>query len=283
LAILTYIVFFLGLAALLAGALAALGYLRESFERWTLKLAWRVTLLGALLILLTFLLRIAQVGHLPFANAADALNLFVFFASATALVVARREALGPLLVFYLPPVACVALVAAYKVLSVWAGPPPKNLADVPLLLHVGMVFLAYALFFIASLTSAAYVYQSRQLKRRQTTGLFRRLPSLERLDATLFGLVRLGYPIFIFTMLLGLVWAFRESQLLTPAWWLSPKVFLSFLVMGVYAVSFHGRALGVLRGPKLAHFVCIGFGSLLLLSLLLRVLRLSSWHFYVEV
>ena len=188
-----------------------------------------------------------------------------------------------LLVFYVPPVACVALVAAYKVLTAWGGEPPKDLASVPLLLHVGMVFLAYALFFVASLSSAAYVYQSRQLKRHQTTGLFRRLPSLEQLDTTLFRLVRLGYPIFVFTMLLGLVWAFREHQLLSAAWWLSPKVFLSYMILGVYAVSFHGRSLGILRGPKLAYFVCVGFGSLLLISLLLRVLQLSSWHFFLEV
>lgn len=278
--ILTYIVFFLGLAALLSGALAALGYLRESFEGWTLRLAWRVTLLGTGLILLTFLLRIAQIGHLPFANAADSLNLFIFFASATALTVARSDPLRPLLVFYLPPMGCVALVAAYKVLTAWGGAPPKDLANIPLMLHVGMVFLAYALFFIASLSSAAYVYQSRQLKLRRTTGFFRRLPSLEQLDTTLFRMVRLGYPIFVLTMLLGLAWSFEQRQLLTAAWWLSPKVFLSFMILGVYAVSFHGRSLGILRGPKLAYFVCVGFGSLLLVSLLLRVLQLSSWHFY---
>lgn len=279
-AILTYSVFFLALAALLAGAGAAFGYARGNRETVLLRFGWRVTLAGAVLLAVTLCLRAAHLGQLPLSNAADVLNVFLFLSTITALIVSGAEARRALLVFYLPVLAVMALVVAYLAVVAWGEPPGKALESIPLLAHVGMVFLAYALFFIASLTSAAYAYQARRLKDRATSGLLRGLPSLEHLDATLFQLIRIGYPIFVVTLLLGLYWTHLQRELLAHDWWRSPKVAVSVVMVVFYAASYHARSLGWLRGPKLAHFVFVGFAILLGLSLVLRLLGLSDVGFY---
>lgn len=276
-----YTFLILGTFALLLAAAGALAYLRTGKDERLLSVANRVVLAGAVCLLITLLLRLFTSHSLPLATRADTLNLFVLIVAFIAHFLCLQERRRALLPFYLLPLALIAVLSAALAAADFRQPPPlEEFSRIFLLVHVTLAFVAYALFFVASMTSAAYMYQARRLKNRQTTGLFLRLPSLENLDHTLFRLIALGYPLFVLTLVLGLIYAAREPAPLSPTWWLSPKIMLSAAMVALYAASYHARARGWLRGPKLAILVFGGFSSLLLVYLVLVALQMSNYNFY---
>lgn len=279
--LLTYIVFGLGAGLQATSAGLAIAYLFGAKRVPVLRAATWTASFALLALAGAFVLRFAQWGVLPLSSGADSILLFTIMSLATAISVSCQAQFRPVLALYLPPLALLtALCALLAVKDFTRGPNPIEVSQTLLFLHVGLAFQAYALFFIASLTSLAYIAQSRRLKLRAGTPGTLRLPSLEDLDRTLHLLVKLGYPIFVVTLLVGLAWARFVSDTLSPTWWFSPKIALSFVMVLFYAASFHSRALGWLRGPKLAYFVFIGFGLLLAVYLLLEVLRLTNYNFW---
>lgn len=279
--VLIYSLFSLGTLCLFLGALAALGYLRGNNDERLLNIGSRATLAGGLCLLLTMLLRLFTWHSVPITTAADSLNLFVLIVAFIAHSICLQPRRRALLAFYLPPLAAIAVLSALLAMTQFRQPAPLHqFSQLFLLVHVTLVFVAYALFFVASMTSAAYLFQARRLKLRATTGLFQKLPSLENLDNTLFRMIMVGYPLFVITLVLGLLYAKFDSRNLSPTWWLSPKILLSLVMVALYGISFHARAQGLLRGPKLALLVFGGFGSLLLVYLVLSVLQMTNYNFY---
>jgi len=293
-----YLTFYTGTAFYVLAALAALLYLRNANARF-IAVSSYLLIAGMLLLIGTFAFRWAIYGHLPLTTMTDSINLLAVLTAPAILLATRKtkEADRPftssfilhpssfhigmpaLLCFYLPPLAVICLInaaVAHRFLCI----EPRALSNLLLSVHVGLAVLAYALFFLASMTSAAYLFQARHLKRHQTSELFRRLPSLAELDAALFGLIRYGYPVFIATLLLGLIWAFIDRNLLNSYWWLSPKVVLSYAMAAFYAATFHLRRIGRLRGPKLAQLVFAGFFLLIVSYMALSILNLRGYHFW---
>ena len=238
-----------------------------------------ILLAGAGMLAATLILRAITWGMVPLTTAVDAISLFALLTAAVMVYILRKESAPALLCFYAPPLAAACLVNA-AVAHEALHTAPRELRGLPLALHVGLVFLAYALFFLASLTRGAYLFQANRLKRRKITGLFQRLPSLEQLDRTLWRLVVYGYPIFVATLALGFVWAWLDNQLLEAKWWLSPKVVLSCVMVVFYGVLFHLRRQGGLRGPKLSYLMLVGFIVLLLAYFALDFMHLRDYNFW---
>ncbi len=259
-------------------ALWALRYL-WSDEKGTLAPPAVMMTAGAAVFAALFGIRWAATGRVPLTSVLDSLVVFVLLSTVVILFVLRNRTMRALLCFYLPPLAAIALTAA-AVAHQYLPHDPRALRGLFLLVHVGLAQLAFALFFIASTTSAAYLFQSHNLKRRQTTGLFAKLPPLEQLDTTLYALIGAGYPLFIVTLVLGIIWAWIDRELLGPHWYLSPKVLLALVMAVFYAVTFHMRRFGLLRGPKLAALVFGGFAGLLGLYLILGLMELNNYFFW---
>ena len=205
----------------------------------------------------------------------------MLFVSVSGYFVSRQERRRALQAVYLPPTACIGILAGWLAVGDFTHSPNGEFFVPFLVVHVMTALLAYALFFVASVTSVVYVVQARRLKSRQTGSSFHALPSLENLDTTLYQLIWMGYPLFLITMVLGLYWAWADRDLLGNMWWFSPKIFLSVLMVLLYGACFHLRALGLLRGPKLAGLVSIGFGALLIVYLVLELLRMTNYNFWV--
>ena len=272
------IAFYSGACLYVAAAVLAVLYLRAGRPevlRWTIIL----TGTGALLLLTASVLRGLAWKSIPLTTPADTLNLLVILCTALMASFLFQKPLRSLVCFCLPPLALICLITATAA-HPYLHEAPRQLRGIPLTIHVGLAFLAYALFFLASLTSAAYTYQARHLKRHSTAGLFHRLPSLEQLDRTLYGMIRWGYPLFAITLLLGLYWSHAERDLLGPRWYLAPKILLSVVMAAFFSGAFHGRRTGILRGPKLAHFVFLGFTALLLAYVVLALLGLREYNFW---
>ncbi len=279
--ILVYSSHFLGNILLIGSAGAALAYLRvdQGNAQW-LNGAYRSALVAMFALLATIVFRTVQWHLVPFTTAADSLGLLAFFSLLTILVqLGHDRSHRALLCFYLPPLALVAALSMYMAVPALST-APRPLSGALLTAHVGLVFLAFALFFVAGINSVAYAFQAQRLKHRLTTGLFQMLPSLESLDRDLFRLIKIGYPAFAITLVVGGFWVWYEGQNLSPTWWLSPKIFMAVAMLVFYAFTFHARAAGRLRGPKLAHIVCYGTGTLIGIYLMLALLDVLNYNFY---
>lgn len=280
---LVYTTFFLGNFLLLTSAGIALSYLWMNRNSSWLNVAYRVAVVATITLMLAGALRALQWQRVPFTTVTDSLGLFTTLGLAVVILQLKLFAHHrALLCFYLPSLAVLGTLGMFTAHPALAE-PPEALSDGLLVAHVGLVFLAYALFFLAGLNSVAYAFQAHRLKHRKTTGLFRRLPSLEALDKNLFQLIRVGYPAFVITLIVGGFWVWYEGDKLGPTWWLSPKIAMSIAMLFFYAFTFHARALGRLRGPKLAYIVCYGTGALIGLYLVLALFKVLNYNFYPAV
>ena len=274
----TQAVLYAGAAGYIGAAFLALCYLRGG-RMPCLENARRAAMAGVLLLAATVALRFITWRLLPMTSGSDSMVLFALMGTVIALVTSTKPDRRALMCFYWPPLAFIVCLSLYMAGEDFAH-SPKPFPTVLLGVHVSLAMLSYAMFLIASLTSLAYVFQAARLKKRQTSGLFQRLPALEQLDHTLFALIKYGYPFFVVTLWLGLFWAWYDNDSLSNTWWLSPKIVLSLVMAALYAVTFHVRRRGMLRGPKLAYFVVLGFGLVLAVYLVLNVLNLINYNFW---
>lgn len=273
-----YILFYAGSACFVASAALTLHYARSAEPR---PMRLSIHALGAALVCFTvcLILRGAAWGQVPLTSMADSLLLFTILCSCIAICIVKTRHAPALLPFYIPPLALIVFVNAFTAHHSFAQ-APRELPGALLVLHVGMAFVAYAFFFIASMTSAAYLCLAFHLKRHRSTWLARSLPSLEELDTLLHRLMVCGYPLFVLALALGLSWAWLGQELLGPRWWLAPKVVLSVFMAFFYAATFHLRRAGRLRGSKLAYHVMTGFLTLLALYVVLSLLHVREYHFW---
>jgi len=276
----TIVFFAVSLLAFLLAAGCALRGWRKS-DPALYRIARRATETSAVLLVATIAARWAHIGRLPLTSSFDVINVFILM---TAGIVIATQFTAPhkiLSAFYLPPIAAIALLNVFLALRLMSE-TPRDIESIFLLFHVGMVFLAYAFFFVASLTSIAYLVHVRQLKVGSAATQTGRLPPLAQLDTLLYRLIATGYPLFVLTLILGVCWALfgKDKDQLGARWWLSPKIIMSVFTVVLYAVSFHLRRLGVLRGPKLAYLIVFGFNAFFVVYLLLSLLGLSGYNFW---
>src|SRR5213079_3421153 len=93
------------------------------------------------------------------------------------------------------PLAAVLLVVARAGGGTGIG-VRSHYSNLFLVLHVGLVLVAFAGFTLAAALSALYLWQERRLKRRETSILRRPAPSLVTLDHLAFRTVAFSLPIF---------------------------------------------------------------------------------------
>jgi ABC-type uncharacterized transport system permease subunit len=167
--------------ALLLYGEAAVGYLGDARRpglagraaTWGVRLGW---------LLQTALLAVqaAREDGFPWGTWAGSLNLFVWLVVGAYLIWGCRGAYRLLGLAVMPLAAALLVVArAGGGTSVGARSHYSNLF---LVLHVGLVLIAFAGFTLASALSALYLWQERRLKRRESTIFRRPAPSLATLD-----------------------------------------------------------------------------------------------------
>ncbi|MDP7639382.1 MAG: cytochrome c biogenesis protein CcsA [Candidatus Hydrogenedentes bacterium] len=265
-------------AAYLAASALAFAYVRGSDARY-LGFGKRLAGIANMLLFLVFLARWHEYRLLPLTGISDSLNLFLIFATGIMVTVQRGEGMSPLLSFYLPALGLIALVSG-AIAPAFANVPPRELHGAPLTIHVGLVTFGFALFFVASLTSVVYVFKARHLKQRKSTGLFHRIPSLERLDQILMRLMGMGYQFFGAALIFGFIWALADRESVQPHWYISSHVVFALVVVLFFAALFHLRRFGLLRGTKLAYLVIGGFLFVLTTYITFGVLRASDYSFF---
>jgi len=179
--------------------------------------------------------------------------------------------------FYTPALAIIALLNGVAGVESLSEAPKQLEGYILVYFHIGMVFLAFSLFFVASLTSMAYVRKVGSLKNPGKNTVAKRFPSLELLDKNLFNLIKAGYPIFAITLMLGYFLAWNQREELGANWWIAPRIILALFMVIFYSASYHIRKKGLLRGPKLAYAVFYTFVFLFMAYVVIELMEKGGY------
>jgi ABC-type uncharacterized transport system permease subunit len=198
----------------------------------------------------------------PWASWAGSLNLFVWLVVGAYLIWGCRPRYRLLGLAVMPPAAVLLAVA-----RAGGGTDVGSRSDysnVFLVLHVGLVLVAFAGFTLAAAVSALYLWQERRLKQRATTILRLPAPSLAALDRVASRTIAVALPALTLGLVVGVVRLARSGNGLdaliavTLLTWL---VYVSYLALR--ASGWHGR--------RAAYVALLGFALVIVVRLGLPV------------
>lgn len=246
--------------ALLFYGEAALGYVgdRDRAALWGVRLGWLAQ--TALLIV-----QATREEGFPWATWAGSLNLFVWLVVTAYLFWGSRHAYR-LLGVAVMPLAAVLFVVARAGGGTEVG-ERSGYSNLFLVLHVGLVLVAFAGLTLAAGVSALYVWQQRRLKQRAVTILRKPAPSLATLDRLSLRLVAFSLPALTLGIAVGV------GRLIDRGGGVDATVVATGLTWLVWAAYLVLRLRGF-AGRRAAYVALAGF----LLVIVVRI-ALQGTHF----
>lgn len=193
----------------------------------------------------------AETGHHP---ASDMRGVLAALALATVVGFLFATLRKPVTVLgaFVTPLTLLFFLASGLGRTVEHVSPQVRSALLPV--HIGVNILGVSAFALAFGAALAYVLQERMLRRKQLSGVFRRLPALDVLDSFGFRAVLVGFPLLTIGVVTGTLWIVRShgaisfgiGQALGVVSWC---VFAAVLLLRVIA-GWQGRraAVGTIMG-----------------------------------
>ncbi len=206
----------------------------------------------------------ARANGFPWSTWAGSLNLFVWLVVTVYLGVRKPYRLLGLAVM---PLAAALLIVARAGGGTGVG-TRSHYSNLFLVLHVGLVLVAFAGFTLAAALSAFYLWQERRLKRREVTILRRQAPSLATLDRLAARAVLFSLPALTLGIAVGAVRLLGDGDRIDA---LVAATAVTWLVWAAYLVL---RATRGLSGRRAAYVALAGF----VLVIVVR-LALPATHF----
>jgi ABC-type uncharacterized transport system permease subunit len=247
--------------ALLAYGEAALAYFGEArrpgragqLATWGVRVGW-LAQTGLLAV------QAARSDGFPWSTWAGSLNLFVWLVVGAYLIWGCQARFRMLGLAVLPLAAVLfALAHAGGGTSVHGQ---SRYSNVFLVLHVGLVLLAFAGFTVAAGLSALYLWQERRLKRRETSILRVRAPSLARLDELSARTIAVALPALTLGIAVGI------ARLRDRGGGIDALMGVTIATWVVYSAYLVLRVGAGWRGRRAAYLLLAGF-------LLVAVVRLA--------
>jgi cytochrome c-type biogenesis protein CcsB len=218
----------------------------------------------------------ADPDRVPWGNMYEFTLSGTFVVALFYLVLSRRWALdwlGPLVVGFVLTLLMVAVLWLYDP----TGPLPEALNSYWLVIHVVSAILATGAFTLGGMTSVAYLLKRRR-GDRPATGLWARVPSLERLDLMSYRIHAFAFPVWTFAVLVtGPIWA---HQAWSSYWNWDPKEVWAFITWVVYAAYLHARTTAGWRGRNAAILALVGTATLWFNFIGINYFSTSSQHSY---
>ena len=116
-------------------------------------------------------------------------------------------------------------------------------------MHVVLILLGYAALLLTGVASMFYLVQERQLKRKQPSRFFERLPPLGTLDTLMTTAMSFGFLFITLGVVAGITWASVETG---TDWIHSPQVALALVTWAFYLTMVFFRTNAGWRGRKAA-------------------------------
>lgn len=228
---------------------------------------------GFILHTVVLALRWAQLRHPPIEGAFGAITMIAWWVVLAYFIVEHLVRIKTLGILMIP-------VAVF--LMAWAGvnyqPPSSEIAAIlrsnQVILHLAMVFTAYASFTVGAGAGVLYLIQERQLKKKKLGAFFRRLPPLDQLDELERRAVIVGVPFVTVGLLLGIIQAIR----LVPNWFFEPLVLLALFMWAYYVAYLLLRAYAGWAGRRAAWMAILGIALISALRVLATLNEQAVFH-----
>lgn len=220
------------------------------------------------------LFRYAEAGHLPITSPHEAASFFAWCIVLLFFALEFRYKVGLLGSFIMPVVFGLMFAAAF-----WSRelkPIPPTLQSYWLGVHTLCAFLANAAFALAAGTGAMYLVQEHYLKKKRFSELFSRLPDIQMLDYIEYRLISVGFPLLLMAMISGALWA---GSAFGTYWRWDPREVFSLVTMLIYATVLHARLIAGWRGRRAAILSIIGFATVLLAFVGVKLLQ-KGYHVF---
>ena len=222
-------------------------------------------------------LRWIEAGYAPLSNAFEAFSFYAWGLALLCLLVRplrRHSVLG----VFVTPLALASILVA-SVLPKRIEPLVPVLRSHWLPVHVGVSFIAYALFSLAFVAAVAYLLQDRALRQPGRRMWARQqLPSLETLDSLARRLATAGLVLMTGSLFSGSLWA--EKAWGVPWVW-EPQQIAALVTWFIYALYFYARHSAGWRDRRAAWLLVIGFASVLVTFVGADLLMLDSRHSFL--
>jgi ABC-type uncharacterized transport system permease subunit len=254
---------FLFWPALLAYGEAAVAYLGEArnpglagrLATWGVRIGWLIqtALLGV---------QASRDDGFPWASWAGSLNLFVWLVVGAYLIWGCRRRYRLLGLAVMPLAAGLFVVA--RVGGGMGVGGRSDYSNLFLVLHVGLVLVAFAGFTLAAALSGLYLWQERRLKQRAPTILRLPVPSLAALDRLAARTIAVALPALTLGIVVGVVRLVRAGN------GLDALIAVTLLTWILYAAYLGLRAAGW-QGRRAAYLALLGFALVIVVRLGLPV------------
>ena len=133
---------------------------------------------------------------------------------------------------------------------------PPLLQNFWLTFHIAAALLGNATFTLAFLGGILYLVQERQLKSKKFGFFYKRLPSLETLDALNYYCITVGFALLTLGIISGSLYA---QFTLGTFWQWDPKETMTLIAWLLYAGLLHERLVKGWRGRRAALLAIAGF------------------------
>jgi ABC-type uncharacterized transport system permease subunit len=200
-------------------------------------------------------------GQNPISSTPEAMSFIAFLVAAGYVLASFRYGLASAGAFAAP--AALALLLLARVVPAEAGAPVMGTLGYA---HVFLATVGVAVFFIAAVLAVVYLFQDRQLRRKEFARVTSRGTPLDTLDSLAARCVSIGFPIFTVAIVTGAMWIARLGVLHGAAA-LRPEYLLAFVTWVAFAVLLVARLGGGWRGRRAAWLTLGGFGGTVLVLL----------------
>ncbi len=236
------------------------------------RVALGVAMAGFCLHTAAITVRYYEAGYAPITNLHESLSFFAWAVIGSYLYIQLRYQVKNLGAFATPIATFSMLASSILPKKIMALPPVLKSFWLPI--HATVSLLAYGVLAVAACAGIMYLIQERQIKKKKFGAFYRRLPSLEVLDAINYRCLSIGFPLLTIGIITGSFWA---EQAWGAHWQWDPKETWSLVSWLFYAALLHERLAVGWRGRRAAIMAIIGLGALLFtflgVSLLLKGLH----------
>ena len=210
---------------------------------------------GAIVIHAIFLILLTiEIGHLPLADAFQALTVFMFIFAILNKIIVREDKDYSLSFLYS---AILFVLQAISVLFISESTSlPDVLKDVTFEIHVIFNLIGYAAFSSAFLIATMYLFLSNEIKGNKMGYFYDRLPSLAYLERLNYNAVLAG---FIFNTVGIILGAFIGLDAWGTFWAWDPKLTSALMAWILYLIMIIGKTHYGWHGKRLAQLSILGF------------------------
>jgi len=197
-------------------------------------------------------------GQNPISSTPEAMSFIAFLTAAGYVLGSFRYGLASAGAFAAP--AALVLLLLARVVPAEAGMPVMGTLGYT---HVFLATLGVAIFFIAAVLAVLYLFEDRQLRRKEFARVTSRGTPLDTLDRLAARCVSIGFPIFTVAIVTGSMWIARLGVLRDGVRF-RPEYLLAVVTWLAFAVLIMARIGGGWRGRRAAWLTLGGFGGTVL-------------------